>query len=381
MRLFTIISAILMSLFLLMNETLTASVDFVIDPNESVLGPWAFYNTDEAEAEITEPLNNAVDNNEKIIPYGLALANTLGYPNGKAIILNFEAGISAGAAVYKYDRYEDFNTEDPEVPGAGANAAVHFGMGLTENTDITFKLFIKQGMYTPDKNVTKDSDTGAYEMKLDETNLFSAGVKGRYRLIGETEFIPNIFSFSGITAGAALDFSHGRVSSTGTYMDISTITFQGSDIFSGDTTLFSQDIDVQTIVTGETALEWNILSVTPEIMAYIDLFYFFSLYTGPAVSLNAGNANFTVTSEGDMKNLDPVYRDQAETAVLINPNQTVATGKLVVNAPMKVPVAVPLWKLGLELNLGPFKIQGEAATVLTSPADSFTAQIGARVQF
>ncbi len=371
---------IILGLLLLPGSMIFASVEFTIDPNESVLGPWSFYNIDDAEAEITEPLNNAVDNNEKIIPYGLVLANTLGYPNGKAIIPNFETGISAGAAAYKYDRYEDFDTEDPEVPGVGANAAFHFGLGLSEDMDITFKLFINQGIYTPDKKVTKDSDTGAYEIELDETNIFSAGVKGRYRLIGETEFIPYIFSFGGITAGAALDFSHGRVSSTGTYMDISTITFQGADIF--DTSdVFTQDIDVQTTVTGETALEWNMVSVTPEIMAYIDLFYLFSFYTGPAVSLNAGNANFTVTSEGDMKNLDPVYRDSGRTAVLINPNQTIATGKLVVNAPMKVPMAVPLWKLGLELNLGPFKIQGEAATVLTSPTDSFTAQIGARIQF
>lgn len=382
MRLFTIISAILMGLFLLLSESLIASVDFTIDPNESVLGPWSFYNVDSAEAEITQPLNNFVNNNDKVISYGFALANTLGYPNGKAIIPNFEAGFATGVAVYQYDRYEDFNTENPEIPGVGANAAIHFGFGLSEDTDITFKLMINQGIYSYEKSVKKESDTGAYEIKLDETNIFSAGVKGRYKLVGEIDLLPYIFSFGGVSAGVALDFSHGKISSKGTYSDVSTVTFQGSDPFAGASApLFQQSIRVNTIVTGNTEMEWNIVSVTPEIMTYIDLFYVFTLYTGPAVSLNAGSANFTMTSEGEMKNLDPIYRDSSSTAILINTNQTVANGKLVVNAPLSVPIAVPLWKVGLEINILAFKIQAEAATVLTSPTDSFTAQVGARVQF
>ncbi len=382
MRLFTIISAILMSLILLMNESLTASVDFVIDPNESVLGPWAFYNTDSAEAEVTQPFNNFINNNDKVIPYGFVMANTLGYPNGKAIIPNFEAGFAAGVAVYQYDRYEDFNTENPEIPGVGANAAIHFGLGLSEDTDITFKLLLNKGIYSYKKTVTKESSTGAYEIKLDKTDIFAFGVKGRYKLVGEIEFLPYIFSFGGVSTGVALDFSHGKISSEGKYIDNSIITFQGSDPFDGPSApLFQQNINVKTTVTGNTELEWNIVSITPEIMTYIDLFYIFTLYTGPAVSFNAGSANFSMRSQGEMKNLDPIYRDSGRTAILINTNQTVANGSLVVNAPFQVPLAVPLWKVGLEINILAFKIQAEAATVLTSPTDSFTVQVGARVQF
>lgn len=382
MRLSTFISAVTFTLLMTFGMNLSASnVDFTITPNSSVLGPWSFYDISATESQIKQHPEQLIDNNDKVMPYGLTLANTFGYPNGKSIIENFEAGIATGAAVYKYDRYENFSKDNPEIPGVGANAAVHFGFGLTENTDITFKLFIDQGFYTPDTSINKNSSTRNYEFKLKDIDLISAGAKWRYNLVGETGLIPFILSFGGVTAGFALDFTHGKITTEGMYQDIRQIKFDGSDPYDGTGTRFQQLINVQTTVTGKTEVEWNVVSVTPEIMTYIDLFYLFSIYTGPAVSLNAGNANFTISSEGEMKNLDPIYRDSAKSFILINSNQTVATGSLKANAPLKVPVAVPLWKLGLEINLWALKLQVEGATVLTSPTNSFTAQIGTRVQF
>ena len=374
-------SAILFTCFIILSGIKAfAGVDFNIYPNGAVLGPAVtFTDISATEAEIREHPENLLKNNDEQIPYGFALANTFGYPNGKAIIPNFEAGIATGVAVYQYDRYENFSKDNPKIPGAGANAAMHFGFGVTEDTDITFKLFINQGMYSPDTDISKDSDTRSYDITLDETDLVSIGVKGRYNLVGATSLVPVLFSFGGITAGVAVDYSHGKVSSSATYIDRRSVSFTGTSSFSGDS--FTQTVDVETEVSGKATMEWNIVSVTPEIMTYIDLLYFFTIYTGPAVSLNAGTANFNMTANGALRNLDPVYADEAGITTLAGPNETIATGNLSANMPYDVPLAVPLWKLGLEINLMAFKIQAEAATVLTSPADSFTAQFGLRVQF
>jgi len=380
MRLSRRLAIITAGLFLLFNLSVFANVDFTIYPNAGVLGPAIdFANISDAEAQIKQHPENFLHNNAEAIPYGLALANTFGYPNGKAIIPNFEAGIATGVAVYKYDRYENFSQNDPTIPGAGVNAAVHFGLGLTEDTDITFKMFINQGMYSPDKHIKKSSDNRLYDFTMDETNLISLGVKGRYNLIKEIEIIPFIFSFGGVTTGVAVDFSHGKVSTSGRYQDTRQLQFSGTDAFSGDP--FTQSVNVQSTVDGKAVFEWNIISITPEIMVYTDLFYFFTLYTGPAVSFNAGTANFSMTANGVMTNLTPVYSDDGHIATLAAANSTIATAKLHANAPFNVPIAIPLWKVGLEINLWALKLQAEGATVLTSPTKSFTLQVGTRVQF
>jgi len=360
--------------------TVFADVDFNIYPNGEVLGPAvSFTDINETESDIKKHPEDLLEDNDTIIPYGFALANTIGYPNGKAIIPRFEAGFATGAAAYQYDRYENFTNDNPEVPGVGANAAVHFGLGITEDTDVTFKLFVNQGMYTPDKSIDKESDERDYKISLEETDLVSIGIKGRYNLIGETSIVPFVLSFGGVTAGVAVDYSHGNVSASTTYIDRRAVSFTGTSTFSGDE--FEQEIDIETKVKGETKIEWNIVSVTPEIMAYADLFYVFTFYTGPAVALNAGSANITATAEGSLKNQENVYADENQITTLAETGSTIATGELKANAPYDIPLAVPMWKLGMEINIMAFKIQAEAATVLTSPADSFTAQVGLRMQF
>lgn len=357
-----------------------AGVDFNIYPNGEVLGPAvSFADINETESDIKEHPEKLLEKNDEQIPYGFALANTIGYPNGKAVIRNYEAGFATGVAAYQYDRYENFSKDDPKVPGVGANAAIHFGMGITDDTDVTFKLFVNQGMYTPDKGINEEKDEREYDIELDKTDIISIGVKGRYNLIGETAIIPFILSFGGVTAGVAVDYTHGNIASSTTYIDRREVSFEGTSSFSGDK--FEQEINVETEVKGDSKIEWNIVSVTPEIMAYADLFYFLSIYTGPAVSLNAGSANISVTAKGTLKNNDPIYADEGNITELVRENSIIARGKLSANAPLDVPVAVPLWKAGLEINILAFKIQAEGATVLTSPTDSFTAQLGLRMQF
>lgn len=383
MRLSITKKVILVSMIVLINHTLFASVDFTIYPNGTLLGPaMDFADITDTENEIKEHPEKIINNNDKVIPYGMALANTIGYPNGKSIIPNFEVGAAVGGAVYQLDRYDKdkgFSKDDPKIPGAGVNAAVHFGLGLSKETDITFKMLFNKGIYSPEKELTNKSDNREYKFELDKADFVSLGIKGRYNLVSEVEFIPFVFSFGGVTAGVAVDYLHGNVSTTGSYKDIRNVDFEGSDVFSGDT--FTQSISIETNVSGEAAFEWNMISVTPEIMTYIDLLYLFSIYTGPAVSLNAGSANLSMSADGAMKNLTSVYADDLHTVEIAAAGNNVATGSLRANVPLSVPVAIPLWKVGLELNFWAIKVQAEGAAVLTDPTKSFTAQVGVRVQF
>lgn len=369
-----------LSLYLFISTGAMASVNFTIYPNGAYLDDGMnFSDIDDAESKIKEHPEDLLINNDTIIPYGLALANTFGYPSGKAIIPRYEGGIATGASIYQYDRYKDFSTDVPKIPGGGVNAAFHFGLGLSADTDVTFKLFLNKGMYKPDKNITKETDNGEYDITLNNTDLVSLGIKGRYNIIGGTELIPYVFSFGGVTASVAVDFMHGKLSGSGIYTDTRSIDFTGTDVVSGDP--FTQSVEIETTVDGKSVMEWNMISVTPEILGYIDFLYIFTFYTGPAVSFNAGNANFSATAGAILKNNTSIYADDGQTAELAATGSTVATGLFEANEPFTVPVAVPLWKVGVELNIMAFKIQAEGAVVLTSPLNSFTAQVGARVQF
>ncbi len=368
-----------------------ASIDFTIQLNGGLLGPAIdFTDIADTQNQVKEHPESLLNNNDTVIPYGLTLANTVGYPNGKAVIPNFECGMAVGAGVYKYDRYENFSTDDPKIPGGGVNAAFHFGFGLSKDTDLSFKFLINQGMYKPEKNISEESeeDNGGvvintkkrkYDFTLEETNMVSLGVKGRYNIVPEKKLIPFVLSFGGVTAGVALDYQHARVISKGEYQDTRPVSFTGVNPLSGES--FKEVVSVETTIYGNADFEWNVISVTPEIMAYSDLFYFLTLYTGPAVSINAGSANFSMKANGVLVNLSPVYGDAASTLVVATAGNTIATGYLRANEPFSVPLAVPLWKAGFEINIMAFKIQGEAATVLTSPTKSFIAQVGMRVQF
>ncbi len=359
-----------------------ADLSFSIYPNDTVLGPaMDFADVADTESKIKKYPDDFVNKNEDIIGYGMALSNTLGYPNGKAIIglfPHFEAGFALGAGVYKLDRYKDFEKENPETPGAGVNAALHFGTGITDKIDVTAKMLFYNSFYVPGKSYSHETEIHDLDIKIRKTDIVSMGFKGRYNIFPKKDLVPYIFSFSGLTAGVSVDFVHGAVSTNCTYKDTRDVDLEGSDLYSGDS--FTQEVNITTDVSGSATTEWNIVSLTPEIMVYCDLFTFLSLYTGPALSLCAGNTLFYANANGAVVNNTPVYADQANSFVLAIPGSTIATGVLYGDSYFNVPWVIPMWKLGLEINIVDFKIQLEAASVLTSPLDSFTAQLGFRVQ-
>jgi hypothetical protein len=363
-----------------------AGTNFTITPSTLLGNNFVdFTDITKTESQINQYPNDFISNNKSVIPGGFALSNTLGYPNGKSIIQplpHFEAGFAAGASIYKYDRYKDFSKNDPTIPGGGANAAVHFGTGITDRIDVTAKIMFNAGIYSPKKDVTQNNSIRNFKVSLKDTNIFSAGVKGRYNIVGEIPVVPYVFSFGGITAGVSLDYMYGKISTSGTYDyhdDANPIQFTMKSPWD------SQVTDVQSILTntsvnGKAALKWSMLSVTPEIMTYVDLFYLFSFYTGPAVTFTAGSVGIDVNASGTVTNRE-LINNKYVTNGNIPAGSALATGVMTSNTTFNAPWILPTWKLGLELNLWAIKIQGEVATLLTSPTKSFAGQVGVRVQF
>jgi hypothetical protein len=362
---------------------LSAGTEFIIIPNDSTLDSVSFLNLTDAQNQIKRHPEQFVDRNDKTIPTGFAMANLLGYPNGKGIIKplpHFEAGFALGGSVYKLGRSKDFSKDNPEVPGFGANAAVHFGAGLTDNSDLTAKIFFNNGIYNYKKSLTQTSTDRKYTIDLKKTEMISFGLKYRYNIIKPKEVVPVLFSFGGITAGASLDYMYGKISANGSYADSRNIDFTIAEDPITHNTNIARIVNVATDVKGKASVRWSITSVSPELMVYGDFLYFLTLYTGPAVSLNAGYVKYDISARGTLKNTSSIYSD-GNIIEVVPADSTIATGILTSNASYRIPPVIPFWKAGIEINIMTVKIQLEGATVLTSPTDSFSSQLGVRAQF
>jgi hypothetical protein len=358
---------------------LFASVDFEIYSNPGVLGYASFTDVEATERDIEAHPRTFFENNRDVIPYGFALVNGIGYPNGKSIIKpfpHFEAGFAAGGAVYKYSDDVSLEDDNSKVPGGGANAAFHFGTGLADRIDLTVKLMYSKSFYSPSEDYSGSNEIREYYVKLDGIDLFSVGGKLRYNLVGEKQLVPYVFSFGGITASVALDYMYGSVRTSGHYYDRRDVDFTIDDPVSGTNVETTAGIDSR--VSGRTEVNWSIISATPEIFAYMDLFYLFSFYTGPSVSLNAGAVRFISHNRGTVTNTDAISAGVIE---YVPVDSQIATGRLDVDETMNAPYWIPKWVVGLELNFWAVKMQLEATSVLTSPTDSLALQAGLRVQF
>jgi hypothetical protein len=367
----------------LLPNMLSAGTEFIIIPNESTLGSISFLNINLSQDQIKEHPDKFIRENDTTIPTGFAMANTLGYPNGKGIIKplpHFEAGFAVGGSVYKLSRSKDFSKDNPEIPGFGANAAIHFGTGISDNSDLSAKIFFNNGIYNYEKSMSQTSETRKYKIDLKKTEIISFGIKYRYNIIKSMSIVPVLFSFGGVTAGASLDYMYGKISATGSYSDSRDINFNIAEDPITHNTNIARVAKIQTDVQGKAATRWSITSVSPEIMVYADFLYFLTLYTGPVVSFNAGYVQYDIKATGTLKNAEAIYSDGGIIEA-VPAGSIIATGILKSNASYKIPPVIPSWKAGIEFNILAVKLQVEGVTVLTSPTDSFSVQAGVRVQF
>jgi hypothetical protein len=324
----------------------------------------SFDNVAQAEADYEAFIDSFFTENEEVIPSGLAMVNTLGYPNGKSTIKpfpHFEFGVAAGVGILEYGRYEDFSEEYPTIPFGGINAAVHVGTGVTERLDVTVKFFSLGMVYKVDESFDDEAGDVSYKVRIKDTDVYSVGAKFRYNLLPNMTIVPLLLSFGGVSVNLAFD-----------YMKADTkIIMEMSDTENVD--VLSTPISATATYNNEGRMEWNLYSVTPEMLVYLDLLYFISIYTGPSVSFNYGTFDFTMRGNGNIITNDPVGP--------YTPGDVIGTTAVDIDYSMKPYAMIPKWTLGLELNLSVLKLQAEVTSILNSPNDSVMGQVGIRMQF
>lgn len=301
----------------------------------------------------------------------VSLVPNLGYPIGKSTLGNFpgfELGFSVGSGLTGMDYFDTKNSTakaDGIFPGVSPTAAIHAGVGLGGGFDIIGKFsYLSLSMY---KKVPQTKIA-----KLEKAHLLSTGGRVRYQLVKEHTVIPFLFSFGGISLSGGADYVYGLVRVSGTYsptMPSITYNYSGTDY-----TLASK---FSGAYTGR--LEWSDLTATAQITAYFDFLYLFSFYTGFALTGGIGSYNIVFDGTGDLTVVNDgstgytLYKLASGPDNLANLVFTSKTGFT------PIPFQ-PMLIVGLELNLGPIKINGETAVSLVDRSD-INVLIGSRFQF
>jgi len=314
-------------------------------------------------AEISSEVESKADLNGPIIANSMALSNITGYPIGKATIgsfPHFEAGIALGAGFTNMKYFVDDSeaSENGSLPGITPNPVAHFGFGLAGGLDIIGKLFVlSQSMI--DFGVESDIAT------LTHYNILSVGGKLRYNIMEKKTLIPFIFNFGGVTLSLGGDAMYGEIKVNGDYeAGFGDITI---DYGSGDLPVpidFSGNYDARVL--------WGLISVTGQAVAYFDIMYLFSLYSGFGLTANFGYFKMDFNGDGDLTTKDAGY-------IGVIGNGDVGTLNFTSQNTYRPYYLVPTYLIGLEVNLFVLKLTGETMVNLYNLED-VNAQVGVRIQ-
>ncbi|MEJ5361989.1 MAG: hypothetical protein WHV26_07975 [Spirochaetota bacterium] len=325
-----------------------------VDPDGGVTVP------DDSTDSIEKQLQDITDKNGTFIANSFALANMLGYPIGKSSIGHFphmEAGIALGVALTNA-KYFDDKAEDGTFPGVMANPVVHAGFGLAGNFDIIGKLFyFRKSIYDPDIN----TDTAT----LQDFNFISFGAKLRYNYLKEATILPFLLSFGGLTFSIGGDIMMGNVDITGEYdadFEDITVTYGVNDY------PLTASLDSNYGAT----VSWTVFTLSAQAIAYIDVMYLFSFYTGFGVATNLGFFSTDFNGDGQLTTDDAGY-------TTVKPDGLIGTMEFEsVNSYMPNYI-IPTFIFGVEINLFVIKLTADTMVNLYNRSD-VTLQAGVRVQ-
>ncbi|MCX8124198.1 MAG: hypothetical protein N3F66_08545 [Spirochaetes bacterium] len=309
---------------------------------------------------IEEQLQDVTDKNGKFIANSFALANMLGYPIGKSSIGHFphiEAGIALGVALTNA-KYFDDKAEDGTFPGVMANPVVHAGMGLAGNFDIIGKLFyFRKSVYDPEI----DTDTAT----LQDFNFISFGAKLRYNYLKEATILPFLLKFGGLTFSIGGDIMMGNVDVTGKYdAEYENIT----------ATIGGTDYPLTAILESSygATVSWTVFTLSAQAIAYIDVMYLFSFYTGFGLATNLGFFSTDFNGNGQLTSDDPAF-------IAVKADGVIGTMEFEsVNSYMPN-YLIPTFIFGVEINLFVIKLTADTMVNLYNRSD-VTLQAGVRMQ-
>lgn len=308
---------------------------------------------------IEKQLQDITDKNGTFIANSFALANMLGYPIGKSSIGHFphmEAGVAVGVALTNA-KYFDDKAEDGTFPGVMANPVVHAGFGLAGNFDIIGKLFyFRKSIYDPGI----DTDTAT----LQDFNFISFGAKLRYNYLKETTIIPFLLSFGGVTFSIGGDIMMGNVDVSGEYdAEYEDITIQYGAYNGQLTSNFNS--------TYGATVSWTVFTLSAQALAYIDVMYLFSFYTGFGLATNLGFFSTDFNGDGQLTSDDPAF-------LAVKADGLIGTMEFEsVNSYMPNYI-IPTFIFGVEINLFVIKLTADTMVNLYNRSD-VTLQGGVRV--
>jgi hypothetical protein len=259
-----------------------------------------------------------------------------------------------------------FDDSDPAhdngtLPMFAPNPVVHFGMGLVGGVDFIGKMFYVSKSIVNRYKSDIDYETSVATLK--DYKIYSVGGKLRYNYIKEKKFLPFYLSFGGVTFSLGGNFMYGDISFTGDYKyDFENISVSG----------VPTDIPMHFNGQFDANIHWAIFTIDAQAIAYFDIFYLFSLYTGFGLAGNIGSFKVKFEGEGDFTT-DPVYSPPLPSSDL---GTLIFSSK---NSYRPSPV-MPLYILGLEINIFVVKLNLETMVNLLNRSD-VNAQFGTRLQF
>ncbi len=309
-------------------------------------------------------IDDAADMNGPNIADAFALANILGYPIGKAYIgslPHFEMGVSLGAGG---TNMEFFNDESPasdngSIPGLISNTVAHFGVGLGGGFDVIGKLlYFDRSVLT--RFVDEESlafDADEYEVTVKEVKMYSIGGKVRYNIIERNSIFPYFFEFGGITISLGADYMHWNFGLEGGYEYPLTSTTVPLPAPVGD-----QEIDLTFDGDFDLYIEGTIFSLTTQVIAYVDLFYFFSFYSGFGLTGNYGSFEIDFDGNGNLVTDSTVFQQL---------NGTLVVGSLLFDTSNKYKpkYILPTYIIGLEINVFVVKLNFETMVSMGNRSD------------
>lgn len=303
------------------------------------------------------------DDNGPAYADAFAFANTLGYAVGKSTLgtfPHFEAGVtmSAGLTNMKNFQHSKTGVYNGTVPGFGLSPCAHFGVGLGGGFDFLGKFMsFNQDIYK--LPIPKNS-----AFNLDEFSQYSLGGKIRYNYVKEKTIIPFLLNFGGVTFSLGGDLMRGKVAGNGKY----TFQFPTQSV-----TYSSLDFQVEPTFDGKYnfSVSWFQLSTTAQAVAYFDIMYLFSIYTGFGATVGYGWYVFSFDASGTL----------TDTSATPPPTGAdLGTASFDSKSRYNPAVFIPTYIIGLECNIGFLKIVGESQVNLSNRSD-VSASLGLRMQF
>ncbi len=333
-------------------------------------------NFDATTESMLQDFDNAAQRNGPFVVNAFSLANLLGYPIGKAYLgslPHFELGMAAGAGCTNMKYFDDDTPEEDKNgtwPMIIPNAVAHLGIGIGNGFDILGKFFyLSKNIYDHELSTGKardktdtDSSGSKEKARYDDFIIYSFGGKLRYNIIENVPLVPLLLEFSGITVSLGGDMMYGRTNMGGDYQ----LDLSRSSVMIGGA---SRNIDMQFNGTYTSVIEYSVFSLTAQVIGYVDIFYFFSFYTGFGFTGNYGF--FKIEFDGTGKMLSD---DLAE----LTGSDEVGTVNFITKNKFHPEYFFPTYIIGLEINILVVKLNVESMVNLSN-GDDVNIQVGTRI--